>query len=179
MLLPKETEFPLIEINNFYLKVLTLADAEVINNHFSDEHITKYLDIEPCKDIEQAVTIIQYHMEDAGCRWGIFTKEDDTFIGTCGFHYLRNSNNIFTAEIGFDLSRDQWGKGIMFEVLQQIIAFGFTQMGLDVIDATVEQANERSQKLMNKLGFQRASELRENLVYYYLSREKKRINKIR
>ena len=67
---------------------------------------------------------------------------DDEFIGTCGFHCLRRTNDDFIAEVGFDLSKPYWGKGLMSEVIKDIIEFGFTKMGLTMIDATVESKNE-------------------------------------
>ncbi|MDX8362733.1 GNAT family N-acetyltransferase [Cytobacillus sp. IB215316] len=164
-------EFTPLETKNLYLKLLTLDDAAEVYKHFRDENITRYMDIEPCKDLKEAKEIIQFHIDDSGCRWGIYTKSNNEFVGTCGFHYLRQSHNILIAEIGFDLSSDYWGKGIMFEVLQEIIKYGFEYMKLDVIDATVEQQNERSQRLMNKLGFIKVPKLQDNLIYFYLNKE--------
>lgn len=45
-------------------------------------------------------------------------------------------------------------------------------MGLTVIDATVDHENERSLKLMKKLGFKKEVRSNEKLVYLSLSREK-------
>ncbi|WP_141136750.1 GNAT family N-acetyltransferase [Paenibacillus herberti] len=77
------------------LRILTLRDSEGVFKHFSDEEI------------------IAFHIEDLGCRWGLFDKNDNSLIGTCGFHYLRNTNDDFTAEVGFDLSKQRWGRGLM------------------------------------------------------------------
>ncbi len=40
-----------------------------------------------------------------------------------------------------------------------------------MIDATVESGNEKSIKLMTKIGFERALEVRDNLIYFYLNRD--------
>ncbi|WP_309252416.1 GNAT family N-acetyltransferase [Paenibacillus spongiae] len=152
------------------LRLLTLEDAEEVYRHFSDHEVTKYMDIEPCKSRKEAEEIIRYHLEDAGCRWGLYDKQNQSFLGTCGFHYLRDTDHSFMAEIGFDLTKHHWGKGLMSEAMQAVIEYGFTIMKLDVIDATVEPANERSIRLMKQLGFQRERELREELIYYYLNR---------
>ncbi|MGG0937952.1 GNAT family protein [Brevibacillus centrosporus] len=76
------------------------------------------------------------------------------------------------AEVGYDLAKDSWGKGLMGECLEEVLAFRFAAMGLTVIDATVDHENERSLKLMKKLGFKKEVRSNEKLVYLSLSREK-------
>ncbi len=60
----------------------------------------------------------------------------------------------------------------MSEAMKAVIDFGFTKMGLTMIDATVEPDNERSISLLRILGFERESELQDNLLYYSLSRSR-------
>lgn len=163
-------EFPTLQTERIQLRILAQEDAAEVFEHFSDEEVTRFMDIEPCKEIEEAKEIIQYHIDDLGCRWGIFGRELNVLIGTCGYHYLRRDGNEFTAEIGYDLSKAYWGKGYMYEVLREVIAFGFTKMGLTKIDATVEPENVRSITLMERLRFNRDAELRDHLVYFVLNR---------
>lgn len=165
------TTFPSLETDRLHLRILTLQDAEAVYRHFSDEEITKFMDIELCKDIDEAEEIIRFHLEDSGCRWGLFDKDGNHLIGTCGYHCLRNTEEDSIAEVGFDLARPHWGKGLMHEALQAVIAFGFTGMGLTIIDGTVEPENERSIHLMRRAGFERETELRDQLIYFYLNRE--------
>ncbi|EFM11989.1 GCN5-related N-acetyltransferase [Paenibacillus curdlanolyticus YK9] len=128
-------------------------------------------DISPCKEISEAEEIIRFHVEDTGCRWGIISKSEEQFVGTCGFHCWVQGGEQSKAEIGFDLGKEHWGKGLMQEVLRPVIAFGFNHMGLDLIEATVDPENVRSIKLLERLAFQREHELRDQLIYYYLRRE--------
>ncbi|MEX1029097.1 MAG: GNAT family protein [Paenibacillaceae bacterium] len=118
--------------------------------------------------MNEAEELVRYHIEDSGCRWGLFDKRNNNLIGTCGFHYLRRTNDNLIVEVGFDLSKPYWGKGLMREVMIEVIRFGFTKMGIFIIDATVEPENERSIKLLSKLGFKRELELKDNLIYFYL-----------
>lgn len=166
----KMVEFPPLETERIHLRILTLDDAEDVLLHFSDTNITMFMDIEPCKNIKEAEEIIQYHIDDSGCRWGMYEKDSEKFIGTIGFHLLRR-NEDFIAEVGFDLGKDYWGNGFMSEAMKEVISFGFSQMGLDMIDATVEPQNERSLNLMRKLGFKEDFELKDNLLYFYLKRK--------
>jgi [ribosomal protein S5]-alanine N-acetyltransferase len=162
-------EYPPLVTQRMNLRILTLEDSQDVFSHFSDGNVTKFMDIEPCKDLKEAEEIIQFHLDDSGCRWGLYEKNSKKFMGTVGFHYLRN-NGKFIAEVGFDLSSDYQGKGFMFEAMQEVLTFGFSQMKLDLIDATVEPANERSIHLLRKLGFTQAPEPKDNFLYFYLGR---------
>lgn len=162
--------YPSLETERVFLRILDLTHIEEIYKHFSDENITKYMDIEPCKDLKEAEELIRYHQDDVGCRWGMFDKETNRLIGTCGFHYIRNTEYGVIAEIGYDLAHSHWGKGLMREVLEEIIEFGFNEKAFYMIDATVEPRNERSLHLMNRLGFTRDQELKDNLVYFHKQR---------
>ncbi len=163
--------FPEIETERLKLSILTLEDTEAVFRHFSDENVTRFMDISPCKDTGEAEEIIRFHIEDTGCRWGIFSKLDAQLIGTCGFHCWSQGEQP-RAEIGFDLAKEFWGKGIMQEALKPVIDFGFKEMSLNFIEATVEQENDKSINLLRKLNFEREIELRDELIYYFLLRER-------
>ncbi|TKI55143.1 GNAT family N-acetyltransferase [Brevibacillus antibioticus] len=136
-----------------------------IYHHFSSKDVTKFMDIEPCKDIREAEEIIQFHLDDSGCRWGLFDITTSGLIGTAGFHLWQVTKEFSKAEIGYDLAKEYWGIGLMQEAVIPIIDFGFTTMKLDLIEATVDPANLRSTRLLNRLGFQKQKELKDNLVY--------------
>ncbi len=159
--------FPELETERIILRVLTLDDTDEVFAHFSDENVTRFMDIDPCKDRQEAEEIIRFHLEDSGCRWGLFHKTNQQLMGTCGYHCWVKGEEP-RAEIGFDLGKEYWGQGYMREAMQTAIRFGFENMGLAMIEATVEPENERSIQLLNRLGFQREDELRDHLLYYYL-----------
>ena len=84
-------------------------------------------------------------------RWIIVDKDTNQPIGTCGFHCWDRRNN--TAEIGYDLWHECWGKGYMKEALTTVLESGFHNMGLNRINAFVTLENINSIKLLEKLGF--------------------------
>lgn len=70
----QKVEFPSLETERLNLRLLTLQDSKIVFKHFSDEEITRFMDIEPCKAVKEAEEIIRFHLEDSGCRWGLFDK---------------------------------------------------------------------------------------------------------
>jgi RimJ/RimL family protein N-acetyltransferase len=57
-------------------------------------------------------------------------------------------------EIGFLLSRDYWGRGLMEEALRAIIPHLFAVTELPQLTADADPRNEASLRLLTKVGFQ-------------------------
>ncbi len=165
-------EFDALESERVVLRLLTLADSAAVFRHFSDPDVARFVDIpEGMDDIHCAEEVIRYHLADTGCRWGIFSRATGRLIGTCGFHCWRTGENP-CAEIGYDLEKRCWGKGIMREALSVVIDYGFRRMGLARIEASFDPANLRSKGLLRRLGFEKEKELRNGEILHFLLWEK-------
>jgi len=154
-----------IETPRLILRELTLEDSEDLFCYASRDEVTKYLPWEThisIKDSENYIrdTIKKYAAGDAAS-WGIVLKEANKLIGTCGFVSWSKSNCC--AEIGFALSSDYWNQGIMTEAAKSIIKFGFSEMGLNRIEAMVVVDNIASQKVCKKIGMDFEGILKEKL----------------
>lgn len=154
--------FPVLETKRLVLRKVTKEDATSMLNYLSDEVVMKYYGLEPFKSINDALDEISWyqsiHNNKTGIRWGITLKEQGDVIGSCGFH--NNVSQHFRTEIGFELSKEQWGKGIALEAVQAIINYGFEHMNFQRIEALIEPPNRASIKLVEKLGFIREGLLR-------------------
>lgn len=145
-------QYPELETERTNMRILALSDTEAVFRHFSDKAITRWMDVGVCKSMDEARAIISYHLKQTGCRWGIFDKGTDQLVGTCGYHRWDQDNS--SAEIGYDLSKALWGKGLMQEVLRVVISFGFDEMKLITVTAECNPENLQSIRLLKKLGFQ-------------------------
>lgn len=155
-------EFPQIETENLILREIKPSDAEAIFQFFSDEQVIRYHDVGAFTSVVQAEILSDRWSErfrnQRGIRWGIAKKDDDIIIGTCG--YGQWIKQYFRAEIGYELSKTHWRKGIMTEGLTAVVKFGFEKMELNRIEATVMMENIASMRLLEKLGFQEEGILR-------------------
>lgn len=159
----KLDEFPIIETDRLILREVTEKDADSLLSYLSDEEVTRHMGLAPFTSPEDALDEIGWYQSifenGTGMRWGITLKEKSHVIGSCGF--LNMSKKHHRAEIGFELSREYWGKGIAGEALQAVVAYGFTNLNLNRIEALIEPANSPSQKLVEKTGFLREGLLRD------------------
>ena len=155
-------EFPEIETERLLLREILPEDVDAIFRIFSSEDVTRYCDLVTYTDPAQAAELIDFFDEcfelERAIRWGIERKEDGALIGTCGFVWLRT----YRGEIGYDLHPDYWGQGYMREALDAILDFGFSELGLNRIEALVMVENERSARLLRALGFQEEGVLRQH-----------------
>ena len=57
-----------------------------------------------------------------------------------------------TAELGYDVAREMWGRGIATEAAAAVCDWGFREYGLARVYATADSRNTRSHRVMQKLG---------------------------
>ncbi|MCF2946431.1 GNAT family N-acetyltransferase [Paenibacillus tarimensis] len=158
--------FPTIETKRLKLRELRLEDTLDLFHYFSKDEVTKYYDLDSFTELSQAENLITNWQErfnnEQGIRFGITLNNEDHVIGTCGFHNL--SRKHFKAEIGYELSPEYWRQGIMREVLDAILIYGFEDLGLNRIGALIDPNNISSRLLLEKSGFKEEGILNE---YYY------------
>ena len=103
------------------------------------------------------------------CRLFVFLDgSPKDVIGTVNFTKIER-HPIYSGMLGYGLSLGNEGKGIMHEALQAVVPFVFNEMRLHKIFAAYMPRNERSGRLLRRLGF---------TVYGY-TRDYLRINGIR
>ncbi|QOS97390.1 GNAT family N-acetyltransferase [Brevibacterium sp. JNUCC-42] len=121
------------------LREMTIEDAEVLYSYWSDDEVTKYMNVSSFSSVDQAKEMIQLLLdlgkEDKAYRYSIVLQETNEVIGTCGFNYIDRENN--RAEVGFDVHE------------------------LNRIEAKVEPENVNSMLVLSKQSFVNEGLLRE------------------
>lgn len=144
-----------IETERLILKNISKEDRNFIYSQFSDDVVTRYLfDEEPLTDIEGADEIINFYIQPEPRiqhRWIIIRKSDGVKMGTCGFHCWDQSES--KVDVGYDLKEHYWGKGYMNEAMKAIITFATDKMHIKELSACVYIDNQRSIRVVEKLGF--------------------------
>lgn len=89
----------------------------------------------------------------SGIWWGICEPERrEVLLGTCGLNGIVHEHR--RAELGYWLFPDYWGTGSARECVAAVVAHAFGPMGLHRIGAEVDIDNQRSCRLLERLGFQ-------------------------
>lgn len=150
------SDFPIIDTDNLCLREVREQDADELFAIFSDVETMKYYGMEPMNKIEKAVELanafIQGFQKREAIRWAITEKGQDRLIGTCGYHNW--SKTHARAEVGYELSKEMRGKGYMQEAIKAILNYGFTEMKLNRVGATISPLNQPSINLVKRLEFE-------------------------
>jgi ribosomal-protein-alanine N-acetyltransferase len=161
------TPFPNLITHRFSLRELKMEDDKEIFILRSDKTVNKYLGKPRAKSIGEARDFIEKITngiaDDKWIMWAIEDKGNSAFIGTICLWNL--SDDLTKADIGFELLPDHFGKGVMQEVIPEILNFGFNIMNLFEIEGEVDPENIKSIKLMEKFGFSYSDKLESTVIY--------------
>jgi len=95
--------------------------------------------------------VINQQKSNATVAWVIDLKIENSAVGTiCLWNF---SEDRKTAEIGYDLLPEYFGKGIMSEAMDNVLDFGFKTLKLNTIEAFTQYENLASINLLKKKGF--------------------------
>lgn len=91
-----------------------------------------------------------YHVLPGIGRWGMYTKENDTFLGSFAIIPVENSTDI---QIGYGLLPVYWGNGYATESLKAGIDYAFNKLSLPFLAAITFPENIASQHVLLKNDF--------------------------
>ncbi|NMB00745.1 MAG: GNAT family N-acetyltransferase [Firmicutes bacterium] len=152
--------FPVLETERLVLRQLRYEDGSDIQAYFNED-LAKFYDWWP-KTLADGRGFVRFfktgYQEEQSIRWGITLKPNDKVIGTLGFS---DFDHFSRAELGYELSMDYQHKGIMAEALKAIIPFGFNEIEMHRIQASVFPENDASIRLLERFGFRREGVLRQ------------------
>ncbi|MBX2871541.1 MAG: GNAT family N-acetyltransferase [Saprospiraceae bacterium] len=148
-------QFPSFVTERLALRQIQPEDQIHIFNGLSHPHVIQYYGVsfdtyEATQ--EQMEWYKQLWQEQTGIWWGIYDREDQCFLGACGYNEYQATHH--KIELGYWLLPEYWGKGYVQEALRKIIPYAFQQLQIERIEAFVETGNDASDKVLLKQGFQ-------------------------
>ncbi len=145
---------PIIDTQRLYLRKILKKDSSDMYEYSKNREVTKYLLWEPHMNESYTRKYLAYlqgrYRAGDFYDWAVVWRSREKMIGTCGFTRFNMEAN--SAEIGYVLNPDYWGYGIAPEVVYAVMKFGFSVLRLHRIEAKYMVGNERSRRVMDKLG---------------------------
>lgn len=146
---------PTLETQSLILRAITLDDAPAIFAYAKDPEVCKLLSWHPNKSVQETEEIVQGWLEkykqNKSAPWGIIDKISNQVIGTID---VRNYNPTHKkAEIGYCLSRDYWGRGLMVQAVRMVVDYLFSHTAIREVNAYCRIDNPQSQRVLEKAGF--------------------------
>jgi len=109
------------------------------------------------ENIETSKRILQSFMTENEV-FALVLKENGKVIGSLGLHYSwANDDPKYSAmkskEIGYVLSRDYWGHGLIPEAVSSVISMCFHEYGCEILTYGHFTTNNQSRRVIEKSGF--------------------------
>ena len=105
---------------------------------------------------------LQQYANQLGFQAGIFLQ--GALVGFTGFKPIDPVNRI--GEIGYWVSQNHQGQGIMTKCNQAVVRVGFEELGLSKIEIRCAVENQRSRSVAIRLGFVEEGRLRQQEWLY-------------
>lgn len=143
-------KFQELETNRLLLRRLEETDWEMIRYLRSDKEVNKFVKRQSAETKEKALAFIAKTNNDIKngqlFQWCISFKNSPAMIGNIVLWNF--SKDRKTAEVGYDLSPEFQGMGIMDEAMKAVLHFGFNKLKLEMVEAFTSKQNESSKKLL-------------------------------
>jgi len=157
------------ETKRLIIRKPTLHDAnDIYKNYTTDHEITKYLIWTPHKNVEESISWIKLcidkYDENKSLVLIIENRVNNEAIGMIDFKIEK-----YKAIFGYVLGKQYWNQGIMTEAMRPVIDYVLNKPEIYRIYATHYLENEKSGRVMQKLGMQLEGILKKNTIYPNIS----------
>ncbi len=133
---------------------------------YGDNDTMQFMQRPPAQTVLECETLIAAWNDDFQCqksiRWAIMLKNNpEKLIGTVALHYWSIQNR--RVELGADINKLYWGKGISSEVTKEVIDFAFEKLNVNRLELRCDPRNMGSIVIAQKFGFTFEGTLREHV----------------
>lgn len=150
--------------NELRLRLLCEADAEELFRvvEANRQHLREWLpwldaNTTPEHSGEFIRSVLRQHAQEQGFTCAIIFR--GCIVGVVGYHPIRWSNK--SVELGYWLSREAVGHGIMTRCCRLLVAHAFQGLGLNRVVIPVAVGNRRSRGIPERLGFTQEGVIRD------------------
>lgn len=153
----------LIETSRLQLREFCLEDAPAMYELNRDIEVVQYTGDVSFESVEAAREFLQnytaYRQYGMG-RWLVLRKSDQACLGWCGLKMHEGD----WVDLGYRFSKKYWNQGYATEAARACIHYGFQELGLTEVYATVLPVNKASSRVLEKLGFRFFKEIEDELM---------------
>jgi [ribosomal protein S5]-alanine N-acetyltransferase len=152
-----------IDLNDYYLTAMEESHAQQMFLFLSDKETMKYLTPHPPESVEEVAETInkslQQFKQKKEIPWVLKEKTTDNVIGMFRLHKLNFWHR--KTEMGVVISKAFQKRGVMTQVLPEVLSFCFNELGLNRVVGDIFAENAGSRKLLLAHGFREEGVLRQ------------------
>lgn len=141
-----------IETERLILREWRIGDLEDFYEYAKNPKVGHNAGWPPHENKEKSLAILESFIEKKQV-WAIVYKENAKVIGSIGLHEDCKREDIEAKMVGYVLSEDYWGKGVMSEAVKRFIKYAFEEEKLKVLSVYHYPFNLASKRVIEKCGF--------------------------
>lgn len=138
---------PILLTERLILRPKQEKDVPQMLDLFRNKEVRQYLGGYPPMEERAMLRMIR---NQGKTDWAVALKDSDEYIGEC---MLLKVVDGYLAEIGWYFRRDFWGQGYAREAAEAVMAYSRDMLGVKRLCAQIDERNERSKRLAERLGF--------------------------
>lgn len=142
----------MIETERLLLRPFEEGDAEELYAYAKDPRVGPAAGWKPHGSVEESREVIRT-VFSAPNTFAVVYKPEGKVIGSAGFCARHGREDGPSDEIGYSLSPEYWGRGLMPEAVMALLRYGFAQLGMREIWCAHYEGNARSRRVIEKCGF--------------------------
>ena len=154
--------FTELQSPRFLLQQILPTDQQFIFQGLSDPEVIQHYGVN-YDSFESTSIQMQFYeqiiRERSGTWWKIVDKKTGEKVGAIGFNNYQPKHS--KAQLGYWLLPEYWHLGIIREVLPLVISYLQETLNIHRIVAQIENGNARSQRTLERLGFEHEGFLRD------------------
>ena len=110
------------------------------------------------ESLEESKEILEKLFIEGKITFALVYKENNKVIGSLGIEKYREEEleelkELKCREIGYVLSKDYWGQGLMVEAVKEALRYCFEELKLDAVTCGHSYINNQSRRVIEKSGF--------------------------
>lgn len=165
MKLPPYDKFPEIMTHTMLLRQVQADDIkDIVEISFYDGQPA--LTVEDAQEMQDKINAD--YQNGNSIHWGIAYKHTNVIMGTLGFYRGLDKG---VGELGCVLKPEFRGQGIMTSAIKLVCEFGLKDIGLTKIIAITTKQNTKAIKLLERLNFNKTSEVPDDEIKYEFANE--------
>jgi len=141
-----------LETKRLILREWNINDAEDLYNFAKSPLVGPMAGWKPHVDVDESLKIIEMFIKEDDT-WAIVDKETNKVIGGTGLHNDGKRKYKQSKMIGYVLSEEYWGRGLVAESTQRILKYGFEELELEIISIYHFPFNVQSKRVIEKCKF--------------------------
>lgn len=159
----------LIETQRLILRPWKMEDVEDFNRYCQNPEVGPNAGWKPHESLDESREILRGWVEDHSeeMNWAIVPKDRGYACGSISL--MKDGRRVGVPncrELGYALSKEEWGKGYMTEAAKAVLAYGFEELALKILSINHYATNHRSRRVIEKCGFTYEGTLRRGAGLY-------------